>query len=51
MPSIDSIIEDAVASGVEQGLAAVLKKYELVERPKKPSRAKKPELAENPQLG
>lgn len=42
MPSIDSIIEDAVASGVEQGLAAVLKKYELVERPKKPSRAKNP---------
>lgn len=42
MPSIDSVIETAVASGVEQGLAAVLKKYELVERPKKPSRAKNP---------
>ena len=51
MPSIDNIIETAVASGVEHGLAAVLKKYELVERPKKPSRTKKPELAENPQLG
>jgi ATP-dependent protease ClpP protease subunit len=47
MPSIDSIIEDAVASGVEQGLAAVLKKYELVERPKKPSRAKKPKPVED----
>lgn len=42
MPSIDNIITEAVASGVEQGLAAVLKKYELVERPKKPSRAKNP---------
>ena len=47
MPSIDSIIETAVASGVEQGLAAVLKKYELVERPKKPSRAKKPKPVED----
>ena len=42
IPSIDSIIETAVASGLEQGLAAVLKKYELVERPKKSSRAKNP---------
>jgi ATP-dependent Clp protease, protease subunit len=51
MPSIDNIIEDAVASGVEQGLAAVLKKYDLVEKPKRPPRTKKPELSENPQLG
>jgi ATP-dependent Clp protease, protease subunit len=51
MPSIDSIIEDAVASGVEKAVGNLLKKYELVERPKKPSRAKKPELSENPQLG
>ena len=36
-PSIDSIIENAVASGVEQGLVAVLKKYDLVEKPKKPN--------------
>ncbi len=32
IPSIDSIIETAVASGVEQGLAAVLKKYTLTEK-------------------
>lgn len=51
MPSIDSIIEDAVASGVEKAVGNLLKKYELVERPKKPSRAKKPELSENTQLG
>jgi ATP-dependent protease ClpP protease subunit len=51
MPSIDSIIEDAVASGVEKAVGNLLKKYELVERPKKPSRAKKPGLSENTQLG
>ena len=51
IPSIDSIIEDAVASGVEKAVGNLLKKYELVERPKKPSRVKKPELSENPQLG
>jgi hypothetical protein len=45
MPSIDSIIETAVASGVEQGLAAVLKKYTLTEKekPKKaPAKKKEP---------
>lgn len=51
MPSIDSIIEDAVASGVEKAVGNLLKKYDLVEKPKKTVRAKKPELAENPQLG
>lgn len=53
MPSIDSIIETAVASGVEQGLAAVLKKYDLVEKPKpekKASRAKKPEVRSLPEV-
>ena len=42
MPSIDSIIEDAVSSGVEKAVGNLLKKYELVERPKKPSRTKNP---------
>lgn len=45
MPSIDSIIETAVASGVEQGLAAVLKNYTLTEKekPKKaPAKKKEP---------
>lgn len=54
MPSIDSIIEEAVASGVEKAVGNLLKKYELVEKPKpekKAPRAKKPELSENPQLG
>lgn len=34
-PSIDSIIEKAVSSGVEQALDKLLKKYDLVEKPKK----------------
>lgn len=42
MPSIDSIIEDAVASGVEKAVGNLLKKYELVEKPKKAVRTKNP---------
>lgn len=48
MPSIDNIIEDAVASGVEKAVGNLLKKYDLVEKdkpatkPKRPSRAKHP---------
>lgn len=43
MPSIDSIIEDAVASGVEKAVGNLLKKYDLIEKPKaeKKPRAKK----------
>ena len=37
IPSIDSIISEAVAEGVEQALDKLLKKYDLVERPKKPN--------------
>lgn len=59
MPSIDSIITDAVSSGVEQALDKLLKKYTLTEKEKpakpqakKPSRtkpAKPPEvLPDNP---
>lgn len=45
LPSIDSIIEDAVASGVEKAVGNLLKKYDLVEKPKKVSgKPKKPEV-------
>jgi len=40
-PSIDSIIEKAVASGIEVGLEKLLKKYDLVEKPKKVAVKKK----------
>ena len=43
MPSIDSIISDAVAEGVEQALDKLLKKYTLTEKEKpKKAPAKKP---------
>lgn len=44
VPSIDSIITEAVASGVEKAVGNLLKKYDLVEKekPKRPVRPKKP---------
>ena len=46
MPSIDSIITDAVADGIEKGLSELLKKYTLTEKekPKKAPTKKKSAL-------
>ncbi|MNF63030.1 ATP-dependent Clp protease proteolytic subunit [compost metagenome] len=49
--SLEDVISDAVAEGVQKGLDKILKKYELVEKPKKASSKKKPApLDENKEL-
>jgi ATP-dependent protease ClpP protease subunit len=53
IPSIDSIIEEAVASGVQKGLDKTLKRYNLVEKPKpekKEKGASKPTPPEPPPM-